>query len=76
MDVARAEQPESGGSVVVSLLIIEPTWLGSVYNGHLLATDKIMANLLSFAGGNSQKHCICQIHGLELAYRVLDNGHL
>ena len=32
-EIARADQPESGGSGVVSLLFIEPMWLGNVYNG-------------------------------------------
>ena len=32
-EIARADQPESGGSSVVSLLFIEPTWLGNAYDG-------------------------------------------
>ena len=28
------EQPELGDSIVVSLLVIDPTWLGNVYNEH------------------------------------------
>ena len=31
--VAGVGQPELGDSTVVSSLVIEPTWLGSVYNG-------------------------------------------
>ena len=31
--VSRVEQPELGGSAVVSSLVIEPTWLGNVYDG-------------------------------------------
>ena len=30
--IARAEKPELGGSTGVSLIVIEPTWLGNVYN--------------------------------------------
>ena len=33
LGVACVEQPGSGESAVVSLLVIEPTWLGNVYNG-------------------------------------------
>ena len=33
LGVAGVEQPGSGDSAVVSLLAIEPTWLGNVYNG-------------------------------------------
>ena len=32
VDVACVEQPKSGDSTVVSLLIIEPTWLRFVYD--------------------------------------------
>ena len=31
--VALAEQPEPGGSAAALLLVIEPMWLGNVYNG-------------------------------------------
>ena len=31
--IACVKQPESGGSAVVSSLVIEPTWLGNVYDG-------------------------------------------
>ena len=31
--ITRVKQPESGGSAVVLLLVIEPTWLGNVYDG-------------------------------------------
>ena len=30
---ASVEQPGSGDSAVVSSLVIEPMWLGNVYNG-------------------------------------------
>ena len=33
LGVACVEQPGSGDSAVVSSLVIEPTWLGNVYNG-------------------------------------------
>ena len=33
VDVACVEHPELGDSAVVSSLVIEPTWLGNVYNG-------------------------------------------
>ena len=56
--IACVKQPESGGSAVVSSLVIEPTWLGNVYNGQQLATDKEMATLLSLAKGDSPKYCI------------------
>ena len=33
LGVAGVEQPGSGDSTVVSSLVIEPTWLGNVYDG-------------------------------------------
>ena len=33
LGVASVEHPGSGDSTVVSLLVIEPTWLGNVYDG-------------------------------------------
>ena len=58
LGVAGVEQPELGDSAVVSLLAIEPTWLGNVYGEQQLATDREMANLLSLAKGDSLKYCI------------------
>ena len=31
--IASVKQPESGGSAVVSSFVIEPMWLGNVYDG-------------------------------------------
>ena len=56
--IACVKQPKPGGSSVVSSLVIEPTWLGNVYDGQYLATDKEMATLLSLAKGDSPKYCI------------------
>ena len=33
VEVACVAQPESGDSAVVSSLVIEPMWLGNVYDG-------------------------------------------
>ena len=33
LGVAGVEQPGSGDFAVVSLLVMEPTWLGNVYDG-------------------------------------------
>ena len=33
VDVACVEQPELGDSTILSSLVLEPTWLGNVYNG-------------------------------------------
>ena len=38
--IARTEQPELGGSAVVSLLVIELTWLGNAYGNRNLPLTK------------------------------------
>ena len=40
--VVHAEQPELGSSSAVLLLVIKLMWLGNVYDGQSLATDREM----------------------------------
>ena len=50
-------------------LIVEPSWLGLVYQGQQDAADADMARILASSRGVSAQFTTQTVHGLELVYR-------
>ena len=52
--------------------MVAPEWLGCVYEGQY--HDREMKCFVDLAKGTSSQFTMQEVHGLQLAYRILDDG--
>ena len=55
-------------------LVVAPEWLGCVYEGQ--QHDRGMKRFVDLAKGSSSQFTMREVHGLQLAYRILDDGRM
>ena len=55
-------------------LVVAPAWLGCVYEGQ--QHDREMKPFVDLAKGTSSQFTMREVHGLQLAYHILDDGRV
>ena len=73
-DASVTDESHSCLAPSLNSLVVAPEWLGCVYEGQ--QHDREMKCFVDLAKGTSSQFTMREVHGLQLAYCILDDGRM